>query len=339
VIHVDDASQPQVTPLTATSSFDVARLQLEFSRITNVAISPDGSRVGFDTHRTSFALAPPSLISPPAPEATFAYTYEVNVALGTLQQVTSTFDGAPPNGEAGSISFAAGGQTLAFSSVADNLIFGTPTSGVAQVYLTHELPSPTVSAEQRLETPPATALPLPDRVLSATAYVQRDGSVVVDAEVPDAGRLVAQLTAQVPKVDTETKRGRRKLPRRARGATQDGGAVRSRTAALRRAVSQAQTTAIVPSTTIAQSATVADAAGEIQLRLHVGTRYRSLTYGKNGLYCLLRVTFAEPGKVALAQLIPLTVHLRAPAAARKGPRSAKVRTRGHRRSQVRRTTG
>jgi hypothetical protein len=331
VIHVDrnPAIPPQVTPLTATPNFNLANLSYQF--VWDVAISPGGSRVAFDTPTTSFALAPPTLISPPAPETLDGYTYEANLQLGTLQRVTSTFDGSPPNGRASQLSFTADGQTLAFASSAGNLIFGAP-QGHSQVYLTHEVPGPSGVAAQSVGGPPEQPPPTPDWLLSATATAQPDGSVLVDAHVPAAGTLGVRVTAQLPALlaQTPARRPSRRARRRKHKARSSSHRIaRGRVRPYRRAKPHRRgkrtlSGGVAPARTVAEGALASAGPSELTLRLPVQARYQNLVATPDGLYCLVRVTFTAPGRPPLSQEIWVTLHAPPP---KKSGKAARKRTR------------
>jgi hypothetical protein len=287
-VQIDDdpATPPLITPLTATPDF--AALGAIYGGISDVAISPDGSRMAFNTRRVSFAPAALTLVSPPAQEVGYAYTYVANLRLGTLQRVTSTYEGAPPNGEPGKLSLSGDGLSLAFASSAANLFYGDVAPGASQVYLSQEVPSPNLLAVQSESPPPLEALPTPAWVLSAIAAPQPDGSVLIDAYVPGAGKLTvragAQLLSRATSKRQQAKNGRRKAR-----------------------VSGASSSVQVPTRTVGQATAVARGSSELHLRLRVNEAYGALVAGKDGLYCVLQVSFTDPGHAALRQEIPVTL--------------------------------
>ena len=281
------AAAASVTPLTATP--DLAAHNAIFGGVADVAISPDGTRVVFNSRRVSFALAPPALVSPPAPEIAYDYTYAADIPFGTLQRVTSTYDSTPPDGEPGQISFSGDGASLAFSSSAANLFYGDATPGASQVYLTEEVAAEERVAQQSTALAPAISLPGPEWTLSATAAAQRDGSVLIYAELPGAGYLEAHATAQLPLAPKRASSARKERPRGA-------GASRGR-----------QVGGIVTKT-IAHTASSATAPGELRLRLSPTSAYRALVASKDGLYVVLSISFAAPGHATLERKIALTLH-------------------------------
>jgi WD40-like Beta Propeller Repeat len=282
----DPTTPPRVTPLTAT--LDFAALNSILGGVSDVTISPDGSRVAFNTRRVSFALASPTLVSPPTQEVANAYTYVANLQLGTLQRVTSTYEGTPPDGEPGQLSFAGDDLSLAFASSASNLFYGDVTPGASQVYLTQEASSPNQVAPQSLSPPPLEALPTPAWLLSAIAIPQPDGSVTVDAYVPGAGKLAVRASAQLPSAaphkSAKTKGGRPKAHK-----------------------SKAGKTVQVSARTVGQLTAVAHGSSELRLRLRVSAAYRELVADKGGLYCVLDISFTAPDHAALRQEIPVTL--------------------------------
>jgi hypothetical protein len=290
LVRVDEAPgiAPQVTPLTATPDYALGRAM--FDGVRDVAISPDGTRVAFNTARVSFALAPPSLISPPAQETVDAYTYVADLPAGTLERVTNGYEGAPPDGEPGLLSLAGDDLSLAFSSAASNLFFGDGTPGASQVYLSREVPAASVLASESMSPAPALPVPALTWMLSATATPQRDGGVLVEAEVPGAGTLQALAVAQLPLVSAG--RHARTSARRAKT----------------RAATSREARVELVDRTVARSVAIATDPGELRLRLGVDPGYSALVAGQEGLYVVLHLSFSVPGHETLVEQIPVTLH-------------------------------
>jgi hypothetical protein len=287
------APQAHVTPLTATASFLAPRV-FE-SGVSDVAVSRDGLHVAFDTPRTGFTLAPPESISPPAPEGD--YTYEVNVPLGTLQRVTSTHDGAAPDGQAGLLSFSGDDRSLAFASHASNLFFGDAITEAPEVYLVHELPTSDTPAEQSIAPPPAISAPLAAWILNATAVPQENGSLLVSAQAPGAGRLTVKAIAQLPTASAPARRSTAATAHRVAQASGGGVALTAHT--------------------VAQASASAKGPSSIQFRLTVSSPYRARLSSHGGLYCIVRVTFTASGRTPLVREIPVTLRILAYASGRK----------------------
>lgn len=311
-VNAEPASAPVVTPLTEIPSYSFPEADTE--DVKDIAISADGERVAFDTARTQLDLPSLSLVSPFVPYAKTAYTYEANLQAGTLQRVGEAYDGLQPNGEDGLLSFAGGDQTLAFASRATNLFYGDGISAW-EVYDTTEQPVSAQVVEEQIGPvpPPLAASVAPEWVLGATATAAPDGDVVLDAEVPGAGRLTVDAIAQLP---AQTK------------ASGDHAKVSARRRRERR---RAQTAgARLLARTVAAGAQTAAAASEIVLRLQPDAQYRDLVSGGDGLYAILRVTFAAAGHATLTREIPVVLRdtqtKRPAAAARaKGRGSATAR--------------
>jgi hypothetical protein len=286
LVQVDDdrAVAPRVIPLTETPDYDTATGAFGF--VKDIAISPDGSRVAFDAERDQFTLPELALVSPSA-TARVSQTYLANVPLHTLQRVTTTYDGAEPLGPAGLLAFSGSGETLAFASTATNLFYGDALA-TSQVYLTEELSSQAVVAEQQLGPAPSQPPPSSAWALDATASAQADGSVLIRAQVPGAGRLEVQARAQLSTSPSQAK-SPSSAHVKARKSTKPGAPLLS-------------------TRTVAQAATLARAPSELHLRLRVGAGYHALIAGRHGLYTVLRIAFITTGHPTLVHQIPVTFH-------------------------------
>jgi Tol biopolymer transport system component len=322
-IHVDDnpASTPAVTALTEITSYAAQPPMIE--DVKDVAISSDGTRVAFDTARTQPYLPSLAFVSLPSAFTQKAETYEANLQRGTLQRVTSTYGGAEPNGEAGLLAFSGDGQTLAFASLATNLFYGDGV-GAWEVYATHELPSSTQVTPQQIGAPPPAEAPVSEWLLSATASAAPDGSVLVEAQVPGAGKLGVRATAQLPASSGRPARSSRR--HLARGGARRGRAAKRRQGT-RRQGTGSRAGGPIPAHTVARGATTSDGPSELRVRLRVDPAYGGLVASRGGLYAVLRVTFTAPGHGALVQEIPVTFHRAA-----RGMRAHKARSRATRRA-------
>jgi hypothetical protein len=282
VVRVQDdlAIAPQVEPLTETPNYDTTTAAYGFIR--DIAISPDGSRVAFEAERDQFSLPELALVSPSATNRV-PQTYEANIPLGTLQRVTTTYNGAEPLGPAGLLSFSGDGTTLAFASEATNLFYGNALAS-SQVYLTEELPSNVSAAAEWTGSLPLEPLPTPSWSLDATAIGQGNGSVLVRVQTPGPGKLEVRAAAELPASE-----GHQATHSKARRSTKTGGpSLRTRT--------------------VAHAATVTHVPEKLQLQLRVGKSYRALVNSKAGLYAILRITFAAVGHRTLVRQIPITFH-------------------------------
>jgi hypothetical protein len=313
VIQVGEgaAGAPRVTALTATPNY--AADQAAVGDIDNIAISPDGTRVAFDTARTQFESTSLALIGPPLAYNHVRELYEVDLPRATLQRVSFAYEGGRLRGsndrgdagDTGLLSFSGDGQSLAFASTATNLFYGDglPES---EVYLTHEITASAAPAPQEIGPQASIPTPAPAWVLSATASPEPDGSVLIDAEVPGAGRLTADAGAQLP-VSAGSKVARPVTPAVKKGR---GRAARARAHGRRtKTRSGSGKSTAVPTRAVARADTAVTGAGEVQLRVRVLNRYSTLVAGKHGLYAVLQITFLAPGQRTLTQDIPVTFHL------------------------------
>lgn len=297
VVHLSDApgATPQVTPLTETPDYDEATVAVE-GFIDDIAISPDGERVAFESASSEFTLPNLTPISPPLPAAEFdPQTYEANLQQNTLQRVTVTYNGTEPTGSAGLLSLEDGG-TVAFASSAKNLFYGDAVNA-SEVYLTRELPAEQPPAQQSITAiPPEQLLHeqalQPEWRLDATATAQPNGSVIVYAQAPGPGQLTVTATAQLPPSNRHKTKGEHKTAHKA------GSVKPARASASVRLLTK----------TVAHSATAATVAAPVRLTLKTGTAYRSLVTSPGGLYSVLKLTFSAPGHPALTQTIPVTFH-------------------------------
>jgi hypothetical protein len=295
----DPASPPQVTALTEIPDYSASPAAVQ--DIKDLAISPDGTRVAFDTARTQFDLPALALISTPSSYTQDAETYEANLQRGTLQRVTSTFDGLEPEGGAGLLSFSGDGQTLAFASTATNLFFGDAVPA-SEVYLVHELASSTETTPEQIGPAPTIALTNPSWLLEVTASAASDGSVLVRAHVPGSGRLAVSAGAQVA-VPAAKRPVAKRSPRRPTHGPRRAAAVLAK-----RKKSKAKTNGgtAIPTRIVAQGAVIAAGSSDLSLRLRLSGAYGALAAGSDGLYAVLRVTFSAPSEKTLVEEIPVT---------------------------------
>jgi hypothetical protein len=194
-IDMTDPSAPRVTPLTQIAS-DVASDGTDPSTdevsgaVADPAISPDGTEIAFETDRTQFSLASPSLISPPVQYTAKSETYVVDLSTGTLQLATSTYDGLAPDGSSG------------VESSATNLVYGNVNLDGPEVYLVGNTPQPTAVATETISAEPRLlehAIGAPRWVINARASARRTGTIRLRVSVPGTGVVRALATAQLPR--------------------------------------------------------------------------------------------------------------------------------------------
>jgi hypothetical protein len=305
-----------LTRLTALAGGNVAETA-RAAPISDIGISPDGTQVAFSTKRTAFPLSLPAYVSAPAGIAGMAELYDVDLANETLTRVTHGFGGEdepaeepheevtgedPYKGdEQGSFSpsFSDDGDVLAFSSSADNLVFGDGNDAV-DAFVVDRKVFPTETIQQYVSSAPPGPSLIPSWLLGISALAHANGSVTLYAQVPGAGQLRASARGSVL-VSSPARHGHK----------------RSTHAALE---------------TVASAARSATGAGALQsLTLSPPARYLAMAERRGGLSATVTATFSAPGHATLRQSILITFHrtIKASKPTRKKARRGKARRKGH----------
>jgi hypothetical protein len=202
-------------PLTEPASGQSADIATN-APIVDLAISADGKQVAFTTKRTVFPLGVPTYVSAPAAIPGMVELFAADLADETLTRVTTGFEdgasehphapqptGVDPYLNSGdgalSPSFAGNGDTLSFSSTADNLVYGdgnTPPLGHesrlfdgSDAFVVSRVLFESTAAQGYISAAPAPPAFTPAWRLDATASSHRDGSVLLRVLVPGAGSL------------------------------------------------------------------------------------------------------------------------------------------------------
>ncbi len=260
--------------------------------IVDLGISADGTQVAFTTKRTVFALGTPGYVSPPAAVPGMVELFSADLADETLTRVTHGFAGGAsehqhppvpvgrdPYGPAGdgalSPSYSSDGETLAFSSTADNLVFGdgnTPpldgggnTFDGSDAFVVHRVVFSSSPPETGISAAPALPALTPPWRLLARAKSHRDGSVTLALQLPGSGTI--QVTA--------------------RGGVRAAGAQRGRKGSR------------LASRVVAAKLSRASTAGKLLVTLRLRSRYLALAGTGHGLPARLTVTFSSPGHPVL----------------------------------------
>jgi WD40-like Beta Propeller Repeat len=309
--------------------------------IADFEISADGEQLAFSTARTQFPLGFPQFEDAPAPEPGMPELFDIDLRNGTLVRVTHGYAGGfseqphkinlqeedqygtlPAGFGALSPSFSADGDTLVFTSTADNLVYGdgntppgdTPSAAPANgsdAFLVQpvafvSLPTPQyVSPAPTMGTEPA-------RRLGVTALARADGSVVLYVAVPSAGTLTADARSAL-RVGAAASRAARRPRRRTAHATARKGPRQ-----------------LVATRTVAVAGKAAHAsAGElVVLVLKLGRAYAGLASQPGGLSATANVTFDSPGEPTLHESVAVSF-LSTARAARRSTKSAAARSRTH----------
>jgi hypothetical protein len=170
--------------------------------VFGVGISAGGRRIAFTTARQQFPLAPPNLVTLPPSSLGLVELYVADLDDESLQRVTHGYGGpsepslAPTgSGQAGSgaaaPSFGAGGQMIAFSSTASNLVEGDGNEA-ADAFFVEDLRAPPGEGGAIISPPPSQLSEAPRWSLVLSAFSLPDGSVRLVATVPAAGVLYAR---------------------------------------------------------------------------------------------------------------------------------------------------
>jgi dipeptidyl aminopeptidase/acylaminoacyl peptidase len=288
-----------LTPLTQVGPPGV---EPESAEVTDYEISPDGEQVAFTTARTLFTLGSPTLVTAPPGEMGISELYDADIADGTLTRVTHGFEGegeqseqpyhltsqatgdpyrAYGASELGALTpdFSGDGDELVFTSTAANLVYGdgnSPSEPVdccvrgdgSDVFAVTRERFLSEPAPQSISPAPTTAI-APQWLLDATAAARADGSVVVYAEVPAAGRLQLSARARIVVAPAAKPAARRSR--------------------------SARTTGKLLTRTLATDATseAAPAGGLVSLVVHVEPRYAGLTARAGGVSASLELTFTS----------------------------------------------
>ncbi len=327
-----------LTPITELAGGGAAGLA-DTASIADFDISSDGTQIAFTTKRTQFPLGFPAYVSAPAAEAGMNEVFDADLSDGTLTRVTQSYDGGPgehphltkPAGEDPyeesddgglSPSFSSSGDLLAFSSTADNLVWGdgnTPPVHVGEVtgsadgadaFLVERRQFGALPTPSEISPPPAGPALAPAASLSATALSLPDGEVRLYVEVPGAGalRAAASSTMLVDTLVSGSRRARRGRPdaapravRRASRASRANATVRARRGA------RADRRQALLRRTVAASVVPTHAPTVVIATLRLAKSYAPLAAQRGGLPANASLTFVgSAGKPVLRQSIAVT---------------------------------
>ncbi len=308
--------------LTAIGGGGSSQELLEKSaKVLDYTVSADGTQVAFTTLRTQFPLSSPAYVSAPAAAPGMIELFDADLANDTLTRITHGFEGEehrseelpiaerpgvdPYSAEQGAYapSFSADGNTLAFASTANNLVFGDGNDA-PDAFVVHRVEPTFAEVPQYISSPPPGPAITPPWRLGVRARSLADGAVLLDVEVPATGSLAASASSAVR--ITTTARGSRL--RRARRATVT--VARRTVAAARAAVGNGEN-------------------GLVAVTLTLRPLYRALA-GGGGLSGSVRVTFTSPGHPALHALVPVRFRRTITAKASHSHAAGRRRKRGRR---------
>jgi hypothetical protein len=271
--------------------------------ISDFDISPEGNAVAFATRRTQFALGSPAYVTAPSAEPGMEELFDADLADDTLTRVTHGYEGGPsehshvPRGSnedpyeqgdgALSPSFSAGGDILAFSSTASNLVYGdgnTPPSenggtlDGSDAFVVERVIFGLTPTPNYVSSAPEPALtPLWD--IGVTAFSHSNGSVLLYVQAPGSGTLRAGAQGAV--------------------VIQSARIARAGPHARRASASTARKRGTVVTRTVATKTMGVGGAGLATLTLALSPRYAALAGSRGGLSATVTITFSAPGHPAL----------------------------------------
>ena len=225
--------------------------------------------------------------------------YDADLADETLTRVTQGYEGQPAEVPAGttsvtdSPSFSDSGDLLAFSSNADNLVYGDGNKA-GDAFVVPRLQFAATPTPQDISSPPAGPALGPLWELGVTALSRRDGSVLLEVEAPGGGTLLASARGVVHAAGAHSLAARRR-GRRSR-------AVRGHDARTLKA-SVAVGTA---SRRVAGAVKRVSEEGLVTLALTLAPSYRALASRPGGLSATVTLTLAAAGHKTLSQSVPVT---------------------------------
>jgi hypothetical protein len=206
--------------------------------------------------------------------------------------VSFGYDGQPANERVIATAFSGDGHTLALASGATNLVYGVVNEG-SGVFVTEEVHSPAAPGQQSIGPPPAGPTAAIPWSLSATATPSPDGTLVLYASVPGAGRLSASAVTALAGRGGQTRKSKT-VKRRAAMARRRGP----------KHTRKARGPGTNASTRIAYAAASAGGPEVLELHLVPAARwYPLLQRSRSGLYTTITVTFTAPGHAPLRQTL------------------------------------
>jgi hypothetical protein len=323
-MHTGPTRSQALRPITELASGQSADLATN-APIVDLAISADGTQLAFTTKRTVFPLGVPAYVSTPAAIPGMVELFVSDLADETLTRVTAGFEGGAsehphepkPAGEdpylfegdgALSPSFGSSDDTLAFSSTADNLVYGdgnTPPLGHesqvfdgSDVFVVSRVLFASSPPQAYISSPPAPPPLAPSWLLGATARSRRDGSVVLYVQVPGTGHLSAAA------------RGTMVVRAKARAS-----------AHRRRARAR------IVSRTVASRSLTTSGPGLVSLVLKPALRYAPLSHRRGGLAAVVSLAFTSAGRPSLHERVEVTFAQPIGSSSRAARRRARARNR------------
>jgi WD40-like Beta Propeller Repeat len=282
----------RLTQVAGGNFFETERV----APVVDLGIAPDGSEIAFSTQRTVFPMGSPTYVSAPSAVAHAQELFDVDLSNDTLTRVTQSYQGAasePTGAATGSPTLSGDGNTLAFTSAADDLVYGDG-NGAGDAFTVVRKRFAGEAVQQYISPAPANPELHPAWTLSVTARSRKDGSVLLEVLVPGAGTLTAGAHSTL--VSRRCTSGRKRACRR-------GG--RGRRATTR---------------TVASRSARPSSAELTLLTLKLAPRYGSLSRRRGGLQARVNLSFVASGHPRLRRRIAVTFRRARKARPRRGAR-------------------
>lgn len=302
------------------------------ANILELAISPDGGQIAFSTRRTVFTLGSPAYVSAPAAVPGMGELFDVDLTNETLTRVTRGFEGGPseqPHEELGetdpyaegqgalSPSLSDGGEVLAFSSSASNLVYGdgnTPPLKAlrdgSDAFVVGRVLFSSTPAPQVISPAPPNPQLTPTWSLGVTAQSLADGRVALYVEAPGAGALSASASSPIRPARTRPADRARHVAHSAPGARPRVATVSTRTVASAKDL-------------------LGGDDGLATLTLRLAPSYAALATQHGGLSATVTVSFSAPGHPVLRRRVAVSFVRKSPAHSRRRSRAAHARPPAH----------
>jgi Tol biopolymer transport system component len=168
--------------------------------IDSLALSPDGSTIAFTSLRDSFVLPEPKPIGAFRPQPTANDLYVIDLTADTLERAVVGNEGGDLN-ESVSVNptLTQDGSTVAFASLASNLIFGDANGASDAFTATLQAPAGTAAPPAGVNATQSgfslTAIASPELGLGVKRA--KDGGLILLVETPGAGKLTAQARGTI----------------------------------------------------------------------------------------------------------------------------------------------
>ncbi|HWX44224.1 MAG TPA: hypothetical protein VNY52_02760 [Solirubrobacteraceae bacterium] len=312
--------------VTELAGGDETRIATD-ARILDFGISSDGTQVAFTTKRTVFPLGSLAYVSPPAAVPGLAELFDADLADATLTRVTQGYAGGAgehpheeraqedpyENEDDGALSpsFSDGGETLAFSSTASNLVYGDgnapPLRSVfldgSDAFLVKRIQFGSTPTPQYLSSAPSLSV-TPVWSLGVTARSLGNGDVLLYVDAPSAGTVDAYARSSVRTRSAGASRAAQ--GRRHAGSRVARGEPHASSRAARGRPARAGVSVLTRTVATAIAHIVGEEGGVTTLLLKLAPSYQGLAAQRGGLSATANLIFTTRGRSPLRQRIAVS---------------------------------